>query len=329
MLKRTSRLLTSLAGAALLAACSSTPDVSKFKEQSNSFRLESARLGADSATDQQRIFVFGGSNSKSGLLNDIEIIDPSTKNVQVLKDHIIPRRYFSAVYDGDKQIYLLGGVSRSGLKNRFESNVEVFNTETRKISEAAPLPYPTRMNTAVFLDGKIYVLGGSHLDWQTRKPRSTAIMAIYDTKTNVWSLGPPMPTVKATSAVTYNGSVYVVGGFNEGEQLNVFEQFDPTTNEWTSLPPLPVKISAHTTTVWRDYLIVFGDYNNLDAVWTYDFKAQQWHKSDLKITGVRHSSAVTFNDSVYLIGGNQSSPGPVLDAIQVFDAKLLRKAVGK
>ena len=329
MLKGTTRLLTSLAATALLAACSSTPDVSKFQDQSNSFRLETARLGADSATDQQRIFVFGGSNSKDGLLDDVEIIDPSTKNVQVLKDHIIPRRYFSAVYDGDKQIYLVGGVSKEGLKTRYASSVEIFNTETRKVIEAAPLPYPTRMNTAVFLDGKIYVLGGSHLDWQTRKLRATAIMAIYDTKTNVWSLGPPMPTDKTTSAVTYNGKIYVVGGFTEGDQLDVFEQFDPATGKWKSLPPLPVKMSAHTTTVWRDYLIVFGDYNNLDAVWTYDFKAQQWHQSDLEITGVRHSSAVTFNDSVYLIGGNQDSPGPVLDAIQVFDAKQLRKAVGK
>ena len=327
MYVRTIRLLTLLVGLVLIAACSSIPDISKF-QKGNTFKLETPRLGAKSATDDKRIFVFGGSY-KAGFLGDVEIIDPTTKNIQVLKNHIIPRRYFSAVYDGSENVYLIGGIAQDGKKVRYESKVEIFNTVTRKVVEAAPLPYPTRMNSAVYLNGKIYVLGGSHLDWDTRKHKTTAIMAIFDTQTGVWSLGPPMPTEKETATVTYDGKIYAIGGYASGESQDVFEQFDPATGKWQSMPPLPEKISAHSATVWRDYLIVFGNYDDLDAVWTYDFKAKQWHHSELEITGVRHSSAVTFNDSVYLIGGTQGTSGPVLDAIQVFDANQLRKAVGK
>ncbi|MEC7692573.1 MAG: kelch repeat-containing protein [Pseudomonadota bacterium] len=327
MIQGTCRYLFAFAVTLMLASCSSVPDISEYRKPAG-FKLESPRLGAGAATDQKTIFVFGGSNQK-GLLNDVEILDPATKNVQVLKNHIIPRRYFSSVYDDNNHVYLIGGISASKQRANYESTVEVFNNVTRKVTKAATLPYPTRTNTAVYLDGKIYVLGGSHHDWQTRKLKPTALMAVYDISKDEWSLGAPMPTAKSTSAVTWQNKIYVVGGYTGEEQLDVFEQYDPATKKWKSLPPLPEPVSAHTTTVWRDYLIVFGDYNNLDAVWTYDFKAGTWHQSDLSMTGVRHAKAVTYNDAVYLIGGNQDSPGPVLDTIQIFDAKQLRQAVGK
>nr|WP_252735784.1 kelch repeat-containing protein [Aestuariibacter sp. A3R04] len=289
-------------------------------------KLEYPRYAAGVTADTQAIYAFGGSN-ENGLRDDIEIIDLATNNSQVLKGHILPRRYFSAVADGNNRIFLIGGVSRSGIRAKYENRVEIFNTETRVVSEAAPLPYPTRINTAVRLGDKIYVMGGSHWDWQTKALKRTNLMSVYDINADTWSFAPPMPTGKATSAVTYEGKIYVAGGYTGEEKLDVFEQFDPVTNSWTSLPAMPMKLSAHTTTVWRNYLLSFGDFDAQDIVWAYNFTTKQWREIELPVMGVRHSKAVSIGDTVYLVGGTQGTKGPVKDTIQVFTAKQLADAL--
>lgn len=310
---------------AVTGGCSSTATTS-MESSSQVLKLEYPRYGAGVTADTQTIYVFGGSN-EYGLRDDIEIVDLATNNSQVLKGHILPRRYFSAVADGNNHIFLIGGISRTGIQSKFENRVEIFNTETRTISKAAPLPYPTRINTAVRVDDKIYVMGGSHRDWETKEMKRTSLMSVYDITADTWSLAPPMPTGKATSAVVYEGKIYVAGGYTGDEKLDVFEQFDPNTNTWTSLPALPMALSAHTTTLWRNYLLSFGDYDALDVVWAYNFITKQWRQIELPVMGVRHSKAVTVKDNVYLVGGTQGSKGPVKDTVQVFTAKQLTDAL--
>ena len=321
-------ILVTLATTGLLAVisgCTSTA-TKPVESTSQSLKLEYPRYAAGVTADPQAIYVFGGSN-EYGLRDDIEVIDLATNNSQVLKGHILPRRYFSAVADSGNQIFLIGGVSRTGIRSQYENRVEIFNTDTRIVSQAAPLPYPTRINTAVRVDDKIYVMGGSHRDWETKTIKRTSLMSVYDITADSWSLAPPMPTGKATSAVVYEGKIYVVGGYTGDQKLDVFEQFDPDTNTWTSLPTLPMALSAHTTTVWRNYLLSFGDYDALDVVWAYNFITKQWRQIELPIMGVRHSKAVTTGDNVYLVGGTQASKGAVKDAIQVFTAKQLTDAL--
>ena len=61
--------------------------------------LNSARYGHAVVNDNNNIYVFGGSN-KQGFLSSIEIINPKSGKHLVLENKLIPRRYFSAVWDG-------------------------------------------------------------------------------------------------------------------------------------------------------------------------------------------------------------------------------------
>ena len=304
-------LLISLFSIILLTSCS-TNEVQVAEE----FSLSTARFGHASVNDGKNLYVLAGSN-KSGFLSDIEIIDPVTKKIEVLENKLIPRRYFSAVWDGKHSIYIVGGVSVKRKRLYFEKRVEVFNTITKQVSFAPSLPTPTRINSAVFLKGNIFVFGGTYPTDGGLIPSS--VVTVLKISENKWVRAADMPTAKSTRAVERNGLIYVVGGYNTKTALNVFEQFDPRLNQWKTLPPLPVKISAHSVSLVDDKLFVFGNYNSLQSTYSYDFLSQKWQEVFIGYKASRHNAATTLNNITYVTGGTLTGKGPFLDYIQTFN----------
>ena len=247
----------------------------------------------------------------------IEIIEPESGKITVLKDHLIPRRYFSAVWDGKHSIYILGGVSLEGTRFRFEKRVEVFNTITHKVSFVEQLPAPTRINSAVYLDGNIFVLGGTYS--KLKKLTATPMVAKFNVASNKWEQVADMPTAKSTQAIVKDGFIYAVGGYNHMSSLNAFERFDPVLNQWQSLPEMPAKVSAHSVTLVDEKLYVFGNYRKMKSTYSYDFLTAKWKKIDIGYKKSRHNAATTLNGTTYVIGGNTGSNGPFLDYIQTFN----------
>jgi len=295
----------------LLAGCSSKPNV-----ESNALSLSTARFGHAAVNDGEEIYVLAGKGSKSGFLTDIEIIEPISGQTKVLHNKLIPRLYFSAVWDGKHSIYIVGGVSIKDKKLLFEKRVEVFNTITHEVNFAQPLPAPTRNSGAVFLKGNIFVFGGSFPSGRTLV--SSPVVAVLKKDQQKWVRAADMPTAKATSAVVKDGLIYVVGGYDGKSSLNTFERFDPISNKWESLSSIPVGISAHSLTLIKNKLFVFGNYNDLDSTYSYDFDTLKWDKIDIGYKASRHNATTTLGDTTYVIGGTTGSDGPFLDDIQTF-----------
>lgn len=294
----------------VLAGCSSKSDV-----EPDALSLSTARFGHAAVNDGEKLYVLAG-GSKSGFLSNIEIIDPILGTTKVLHNKLIPRRYFSAVWDGKHSIYLLGGVSFKNKELSFEKRVEVFNTITHEVSFAQPLPLPTRINSAVFLNGNIFVFGGSYPN--KGKLKASPVVAVLKIAQKKWLRAADMPTEKETRAVVKDGLIYVVGGYDGTSSLNVFERFDPQLNKWQSLPSMPVGISAHSLTLIKNKLFVFGNYNDLKSTYLYDFQTQTWKNIDIGYRASRHNATTTLGDTTYVIGGNTSSKGSFLDYIQTF-----------
>ncbi|MFT4939005.1 MAG: N-acetylneuraminic acid mutarotase [Paraglaciecola sp.] len=297
-----------------ISACSSI----NMPNSPDKLTLQTARYGHAAATDGKRIYVFAGSNGGT-FLTDIEIINPATGNVQVLKDRVIPRRYFSAVWDGEHSIYLIGGISLTEGKARLESRVEIFNLLTQQITFAKPMPEPASNSQAVFLYNSIYVFGGSTSNKLSNyKLAATSTSAMYDTRSNKWRKLADMPTAKSTSAIVKDGVIYVAGGFNHKAALNVFERFDPKGNHWQILPPMPRNISAHSIARMGEKMLLFGDYEKLDSTLMYDFESKTWTEVDLGYQASRHNTSVTIGNTIYVVGGNINSKGESVDVIQQF-----------
>lgn len=293
----------------VVMGCTSKPSL-----PTGALSLETARYGHAVVSDASKIYVLAGAN-RSGLLSDIEIIDPVTSKIRVLKNHLIPRRFFSAVWDGDHSIYILGGKSKKNGRYLYQDKVEIFDTITHQVSYAKPMPFASRFNTAVFSKGNIFSIGGSSV--KLKQFRANSTVGVYNLGKNEWKRIADMPTAKATRAIVKDNQIYLVGGYDEKSALNVFERFDITTGQWQSLAALPEKISAHSLTLANNKLFVFGDYKQLQLTYSYDFETENWEKMDVSFKASRHNAATSIGGSTYVIGGTTNGSN-ALDYIQKF-----------
>jgi N-acetylneuraminic acid mutarotase len=112
---------------------------------------------------------------------------------------------------------------------------------------------------AAAIDGKVYVAGGRYDGGSFSSPM-TASTDIYDPQTG-WSLGADMLRERGgLNGVAAHGCFYTWGGEGGdiGEPNNVFPDHDvynPLTNMWTALPPLPTPIHGVSGAVFLNGLI--------------------------------------------------------------------------
>lgn len=316
----TLRLTLILFCTALVAGCVSAPNSTQTGQT-----LAEPRYGHAAVSDNESIYVIGGAN-QNGLLTSIEIIDPDTKQITVLRDKLIPRRYLTAVWDGNESIYIFGGMSESKGGLWQEKAVQVFNTRTHKITTTTSMPVPRRFNSAVRLNDKIYVVGGSaYYPGRVRNEyhlRVTPLTTALDLNTKKWSRLANLPTPVSTRAFTYHDKVCAIGGYDGENSWPSFNCYSEATGNWQSMPDAPVPVSAHSVAVHSNKLYVFGDYENLDQVLMFDFSSNTWSHIDSAYRASRHNAAVVFGNEVFVIGGNTGTAGPFLDDIQVLSLPL-------
>jgi N-acetylneuraminic acid mutarotase len=156
--------------------------------------MKDGRNHAQSATDGQKLYVFGGRGPGSGDSNvvangfaDVQIYDPAT--------------------------------------NTWQSSNDPGST-------LAPLPQARGGGgKAVFFGGEFYVLGGETLNGAGATPAGTYDRVdIYNPWTNTWRLGPPMPTARhgIFPVVDLNELFVAGGGENAGAgQSDVHEILAP------------------------------------------------------------------------------------------------------
>ncbi|WP_371195230.1 Kelch repeat-containing protein [Glaciecola sp. SC05] len=306
----------------VLSACAHHPSLTPSANNSavlsssidtTTLSLSEAKFGLAAVNDGSFIYVLGGS-SQRGLSGDIEIIDLQTNEVSILSNKIIPRRYFSAVFDGRESVYIIGGLSVKNKRPRREFQVEVFNTRTHEVSFIERLKVPTRTNTAVFHDNNIYVLGGSILT--PAGTLATPWTFMFSIESQQWSKLADMPTAKSTKAIVKDNYIYVVGGYDEKSAMQVFERFDISNQQWETLPSLPKGISAHSLVSIEDRIFTFGNYDDLNDVFVYDYLTESWQAADFGYLPSRHNAATAVGNDIYVIGGTVKSRGGALKLIQ-------------
>lgn len=313
------RATASVIVSALLFGCASGPDTPLTSETTAT--LKTPRYGHAAVTAGKNIYLFGGSN-KTGFLSSIEIIDPTTKQTTLLKDKLIPRRYLTAVWDGEASIYLFGGISKRDGRYPMERTVELFNIRTHAVTTTTQMPFPRRFNTGVRVKNKIYLAGGAVYvpkhNGQGLTLRSTPLFTVFDLDTQRWARLTDLPTAMSTRLFTYGGEVCFVGGYDGSQQWSSFQCYTPDTGVWRALPDTPAPVSAHSVVTHDNTLYVFGDYDNLEQVLMFNFAENDWSYVDLPYLASRHNASAVVGGEVFVTGGNTGTFGPFLDYMQVF-----------
>lgn len=157
------------------------------------------------------------------------------------------------------KIHAIGG---RGPNNITVATHQVYDIVSGKWTVAAPLPTARDHFGVAVVDGLIHVIGGriSNHIFDNSKPASapvafipennganTPLHDVYDPATNSWRSAAPLPTARSNgAAIYYHGLILYAGGECKkpnpkggGDTFSENEAYDPQTNQWLTLAPLP------------------------------------------------------------------------------------------
>ncbi len=200
------------------------------------------------ASIEGRLYVFGGYDQGGMPTDSAWVYEPQTRAWDLLPPMPHPVAAGTAVASGGS-VYVMGGVPEGTSVLRFEPSGGTWERE-RPMSEAR------EHVTAVSADGMIYVVGGRWHDVGER-----ASVEVFTVATGQWSAVPDMRAARGGhAAAAYRGLVLAIGGevLASGNALADVEAFDPSLQQWTPWPPLPVGLHGLPAVVVGDHVLVLG-----------------------------------------------------------------------
>jgi N-acetylneuraminic acid mutarotase len=100
-----------------------------------------------------------------------------------------------------------------------------------------------------------------------------------------------------------------------------FEAYDPATDRWEELPPLPEAVHHLAAAAIKDRIYITGGYTNLlfseitDRAWAYDPRERKWVRiADLPAPRAAHGMAA-IEGKLYVMGG----VGPTSEDLWIYD----------
>lgn len=149
-----------------------------------------------------------------------------------------------------------------------------------------------------------------------------------------WRTAAPAPTKRTeVAAAALRGKIYVVGGFEQpglGNLMNLaitatVEEYDPTTDRWTTKAPLPVGLHHVGIGVIDGRLYVIGGYTQsgltvwhpVATVYAYDPATDTWSERAPMPTARGALSVTEHEGKLYAIGGYDRKANSA--AVEVYD----------
>ena len=235
-----------------------------------------------------KMYVLGGGRVAPNPSNEVDIYDPSNNTWSVGLPFVTARRNFPADSDGS-HIFLAGGYDAvSGLPI---DSMEIFSAGVCGSPSATPTFTPTATTTSSAS--------------ATPSPSCTP---------STWQLGPPQDPARYAfqSALGSDNKLYVAGG-GAADNVTFFDQvsrFDPTTNAWSNVAPLPVALSQGTMGAWNGKIYVAGGFLGgtavTNALQIYDIATNTWSSGPNIPTspGVEAAAGAVVNGKFYVMGGD-------------------------
>ena len=155
-----------------------------------------------------------------------------------------------------------------------------------------------------------------------------ATTRIYDIASNTWSPAASAPGASSEgTAVSHGGLFYVVGG--RGAGFTALWSYDPTTDFWTVLPPMPTGRNGLAAAVVGNAIYAIGGRTSgapcsggeLATVERFDIGAGVWSTVASLPSARSGLAAVTVGGKIYVFGGCRSAfPFPtVLADVDVYN----------
>ncbi|ACZ43662.1 Kelch repeat-containing protein [Thermobaculum terrenum ATCC BAA-798] len=266
-------------------------------------------LDAGGTVINGKLYVVGGKTSSGGHQTKLYIYDPITDSWTTGQDMPGPGVENPGVAAYNGKMYVFGGST-----DPFSGAVNfsyMYNPNTNTWSTIASMPTARGGAGAQQINGKIYVVGG-----MDSNGASLATLEIYDPATNTWSTGAPMSTRRDNpGTATLGGKLYVFGGRTRNADgstpaniLASAEVYDPATNTWAAIAPMPTARRTMVTGILKGRIQVMGgEITSTGGAFPqneeYDPATNTWLTLTPMLTPRHGAVAGTINNTIYVAGG--------------------------
>ena len=270
-----------------------------------------------------KIYAIGGAGPVWQALGSMEEYDPTTDTWTTKSEMPTARQGLStSVVDG--KIYAIGGgAASSSSYNSVEtySTVEEYDPAPDIWTTKSPMPTARGFHSANVVDGKIYVIGGSHGDPSWNHVRT---VEVYDPATDTWTQKGDMPRgVGAGYSSVVGGKIYVFGGYGGSGRV---DQYDPVTDTWTQESDMPTSRHALTTSALDGKIYAIGGYvpgvsgyPGVATVEVYDPATDTWTTAPDMPTGRFGPRSSVVDEKIYVIGGMEYWIGSAYGTVEEYD----------
>ena len=198
-----------------------------------------------------KLYVAGGFGLNRQQSAGFLAFDPKTNTWTQLADLPEPRDHAALTALGGR-LFLTGG---NGPALAPRANLWIYSRAANGWSAGPPMPERRSAHAAVEMRGYLFILGGVIAGRPLTDPTWR-----YDPVSGVWdtALAPP-PTYRehVAAVVIHDGSILLIGG-RAARDLGAVERYDPVTEQWTSLAPLPTPRGGLAAANIDDALHVIG-----------------------------------------------------------------------
>jgi hypothetical protein len=215
------------------------------------------------------------------------------------------------------KIYITDGEDHLYAEN---DKLYIYDIATDSFTTGADIPASGAFLAAegVFLNGRLYVIGGCSGDCSTGVSR----VAVYNPATDHWSTAADYPVAVAWHGCTAAGNAIYCGGgeTTNGSGVKTAYKYDPTSDSWTAIADMLYGVwgmaasGANGKLLLQDGVTSEGDVTNQGQV--YDPATDTWSAlPNSPVADYRMAGACGF----YMIGGNPYAGSDVVSRLPNFD----------
>ncbi|XP_050397008.1 kelch-like protein 26 [Patella vulgata] len=201
-----------------------------------------------------------------------------------------------------------GFTNEGGLTN----SVWYLDTTTGQLRHLTKIPHVDQCNFGMgVLNNKLYAVGGCFNDQMQELIHPFCFC--YDAQSDAWESIAPMSQERCNFYLgVLEGRFFAIGGDPQAS-LGVAdtapcESFDPDTNTWVDIEPMPGNRMQHSGTSHGRRLYVSGglqeqDGDVFDDLLWFDLNTNSWYRGASMRTPRADHSMFVFNEKIYISGG--------------------------
>lgn len=253
------------------------------------------------------------------------------------------RTEVSVSTDGER-VYLVGGFLAppgdrpEGRRPPISRTLLTYDPAADSWSEAGEVPVATHHAGLLPVGDRLYLVGGYR--GTSFEPRSGEVW-IYDPATGEWTEGSPMPTPRGGLAyAVLDGKIHTIGGTvanpdaldpdvhavsEEDASVGTHEVYDPETNSWERLAPMPTPRNHHAAGAVSGRVYVTagreGENTRMTVTEVYDPATDSWSRAEPLPTGRSGVASAVQDGRFYVFGGETFGSGDArtFDAAERYD----------